>query len=266
MRRIVPGTARRLPASFALTALLATGVAGTAWAAEVEGQLTFAERVSLSTPVFGVIDALPVRAGERVEAGALLLSLDRTPFDQRRRMAAAGLEGLRLAAEEAARDAERVQALYDRTVGSDSERALAVIAREKAQGARDRAQAETALRAWEREHAQLQAPFAARVLAVNAAVGEVVSPRLSPPTLIEIARADRLLASAAIDADRLGDIELGDRLVVIRGGERRDGVVEAIRVQDGEDDRLRYRLGVLLDTDGLDWRAGQAVSIELPDD
>lgn len=266
MRKIESGTARRLSVSFVLTTLLATGLSGTAWGAEVQGQLTFAERVSLSTPVSGVIDALPVRAGERVEAGALLLSLDRTPFDQRRRMAAAGLEGLRLAAEEAARDAERVQALYDRTVGSDSERALAVIAREKAQGERDRAQAETALRAWERENAQLEAPFAARVLAVNAAAGEVVSPRLSPPTLIEIARADRLLASAVVDADRLGDTELGDQLVVIRDGQRRDGVVEAIRVQGGEGGRLRYRLGVLLDTDGLDWRAGQSVSIELPDD
>ncbi|MDG4867352.1 HlyD family efflux transporter periplasmic adaptor subunit [Guyparkeria sp. 1SP6A2] len=266
MRKKPTVTARGLTAPFALATLLAAGLAGSAWAAEVQGQLTFAERLSLSTPVAGVIDALPVRAGERVEAGALLLSLDRTPFDQRRRMAAAGLEGLRLSADEAARDAERVQALYDRTVGSESERALAVIAREKAQGRHERARAETALRAWEREHAQLHAPFAARVLAVNAAAGEVVSPRLTPPTLIEIARADRLLASALIDADRLGDIELGDPVVVIRDEERRDGVVEVIRVQDGEDGRVRYRLGVLLETEGLDWRAGQSVSIEWPDD
>ncbi|MFN2381671.1 MAG: efflux RND transporter periplasmic adaptor subunit [Guyparkeria sp.] len=241
------------------------GAAGAVWAAEVEGQLDFADRVALSTPVAGVVESVPVRAGQRVEQGALLLALDATPFEQRHRMAAAQIEGLSLAADEATLDAERVQALYDRTVGSDSERALAVIARERADGERDRVRAQAALRAWERDQARLKAPFAAQVLSVDAAVGQVVSPRLTPPTLIEIARADHLLAAARVSADQLGALALGDEITVARSDERRTGTVDAIRARSDGDGPVRYELAVRVEQ-GDGWRAGQSVTLELPGD
>ncbi|WP_322521912.1 HlyD family efflux transporter periplasmic adaptor subunit [Guyparkeria halophila] len=262
MKRIQSSWARRL---IGPVALLGAGLAAPAWAVEIEGQLGFADRVALSTPVAGVVESVPVRAGERVEAGALLLALDSTPFDQRHRMAAAQIEGLSLAADEAALDAERVQALYDRTVGSDSERALAVIAREQAQGERDRVRAQAALRAWERDQARLEAPFAARILSVDAAVGEVVSPQLTPPTLIEIARADQLLATSRISADQLGSLALGDEVTVARGDDRRTGMVDAIRAFSDGNGPVQYELAVRVER-GDGWRAGQSVVLELPDD
>ncbi|HER35305.1 MAG: efflux RND transporter periplasmic adaptor subunit [Halothiobacillaceae bacterium] len=249
-----------------LAFLLVFGVPLSVSASDIEGTLGFADRVSLSTPVSGVVAELPVRAGERVERGAVLLALDRTPFDQRHRMAAAQVEGSKLAAEEAARDADRVQALYDRTVGSDAERALAIIERETARGERDRVQAETALRAWQREQARLEAPFDARVLAVNAAVGEVVSPRLTPPTLIEIARADQLQAIARVGAEQLGTLSLGDEVAVRRGGERVIGTVDAIRAETDTEGRVGYRVAVRIERGERDWRAGQSVTLALPDD
>ncbi len=262
MKHIDAGWARRL---IVPVALLATGLAGPVWAAEVEGRLDFADRVALSTPVAGVVKSLPVRAGERVEAGTLLLALDSTPFDQRHRMAAAQIEGLSLAADEAALDAERVQALYDRTVGSDSERALAIIAREQAEGERDRVRAQAALRAWERDRARLEAPFAAQILSVDAAVGEVVSPQLTPPTLIEIARAEQLQAVARVSADQLGSLGLGDEITVARGDARRTGTVDAIRVRTDGDGPVEYELAVRVER-GEGWRAGQSVTLTLPDD
>jgi len=246
--------------------LFAFGLSSPVVAADIEGELAFADRMALSTPVGGVVAELPVRAGEQVESGALLLALDRTPFDQRHRMAAADIEALALAADEAALDAERVQALYDRTVGSDSERALAIIERERAAGERDRARAEAALRAWQRDQSRLEAPFAARVLAVNTAVGEVVAPQLSPPTLVEIARADQLLATATVTADQLGALALGDEVEVTRGADSRTGNVDAIRVENATGGELRYRAAVRLDRGDLDWRAGQSVTLRLPDD
>jgi len=232
-------------------------------AAEIEGRLAFADRVVLSTPVGGVIEEVPVRAGEVVEAGALLVALDDTPFRHRLWRASAELPGLKRAADEAERDAERVQALYDRTSASDSELEVARIERDRAAGERDAARAEAGLRGWEKERAALEAPFAARILAVNAAPGEVVSPRLAPPPLVEIARADRLLATVSVDADALGELSLGDELSVSRDGERRSGTVEAISVVDA-DGGLRYRVAVEIDSSGLDWRAGQSVSVDLP--
>lgn len=255
-----------MPLTMVLATALAWSVASVGLAADVEGELVFADRVSLSTPVGGVVAELPVRAGEHVQSGALLLALDRTPFDQRYRMIAAQTEGLKLAAEEAARDADRVQALYDRTVGSDSERALAVIEREKAAGARNRASAEAALRSWQREKSRLEAPFDAQILAVNTAVGEVVSPQLTPPTLIEIARADQLLAVAVVDVDQLGAIALGDEIEVSRGDKRTVGTVDAIRTQTDAAGKLHYQLAVRIDRGDHLWRAGQSVTLALPDD
>ncbi|KTG16415.1 hypothetical protein AUR63_03415 [Guyparkeria sp. XI15] len=249
-----------------LAGLLAFGLAPAVLAVEVEGELAFADRVALSTPVAGVVAELPVRAGERVDEGALLLALDRTPFEQRHRMAAAEIEALALAADEAALDAERVQALYERTVGSDSERALAIIERERAAGERDRARAEARLRAWQRDRSRLTAPFAARVLAVNTAVGEVVSPRLTPPTLVEIARADQLLATASVSADQIGELALGDEIEVTRGGERRTGRVDAIRAETDAHGELGHRVAVRLERGDLGWRAGQTVTLALPVD
>jgi len=262
MKQIESGWVPRLAVP---VALLLVGLAGPVWAAEIEGQLDFADRVALSTPVAGVVESVPVRAGERVEEGALLLALDATPFEQRHRMAAAQVEGLSLAADEAALDAERVQALYDRTVGSDSERALAVIAREKAEGERDRVRAQAALRAWERNQAHLEAPFAAQILSVDAAVGEVVSPQLTPPTLIEIARSDQLLATARLSADRLDSLALGDEITVARGDERRTGTIDAIRASSDGNGPVQYELAVRVER-GHGWRAGQSVVLELPDD
>ncbi|MCL7745385.1 HlyD family efflux transporter periplasmic adaptor subunit [Guyparkeria hydrothermalis] len=249
-----------------LAFLLLLGTSPAGLAGEVEGELTFADRVSLSTPVSGVVAELPVRAGERVEPGALLLALDPTPFDQRHRMAVAEIKALALVADEAALDAERVQALYDRTVGSDSERALAIIERERAAGERDRARAQAALRAWQRDQSQLESPFAARVLAVNTAVGEVVSPQLTPPTLIEIARSDQLIAVAPLTADQLGVIALGDEIEVRRGGESRTGKVDAIRAETEAGGETRYRVEVRIERGELDWRAGQSVTLDLPGD
>jgi RND family efflux transporter MFP subunit len=238
-------------------------VAGPACAAPVEGRLAFADRTALSSPVAGVIAEVPVRAGEVVKAGALLVALDDTPFRHRLRQVAARLPGLERAADEAERDAERVQALYDRTSASDSELETARIARDRAAGERDAARARAGLRGWERDQATLEAPFDARVLAVNAAPGEVVSPRLAPPVLVEIARADRLEARVTLDAEALGELSPGDELTVSRDGDRLVGTVDAITVLD-EGEGLRYRLAVGIDSRDTAWRAGQTVTLDLP--
>ena len=264
MKEGLHASARPVSARLMAAALLAGLAAGPAAAAEVEGRLAFADRIALSTPVGGVIEEVPVRAGEVVEAGTLLVALDDTPFRHRLWQVSAELPGLKRAADEAELDAERVQALYDRTSASDSELEVARIARDRAIGERDAARAQAGLRGWEKEQATLQAPFDARVLAVNAAPGEVVSPRLAPPVLVEIARSDRLLATVTVDAERLGDVSLGDELTVSRNGERRIGTVDAITAVD-EGEQLRYRIAVVVDSADLGWRAGQGIAVDLPD-
>ncbi len=264
MKAAILSTVRPTLAGVAVS-ILGLGGAGSAAAAEVEGHLGFADRTALSMPVGGVIETLSVRPGERVEAGTVLVALDETPFRHRQQMVSAMIPGLKRSAAEAELDAERVQALYDRTSASDSEREVALIERDRARGERDRAHAEYGLRRWERDRATLEAPFDARILAVRAAAGEVVSPRLDPPVLVEIARADRLVATAVVDADQLGSVEMGDELTVTRGDDSRSGPVEAIAAEQGDGGVVRYRVSLGVDNAGMEWRAGQRIAIDFPD-
>jgi Multidrug resistance efflux pump len=93
----------------------------------LDGHLAWAEVTRLSTPVSGVVTEIPVQPGQQVEKGAVLLRLDRKPFSDKLAAAVAIRSGLVRAADEAKRDAERTQQLYDRTVASESERQEALI-------------------------------------------------------------------------------------------------------------------------------------------
>ncbi|HHQ41570.1 MAG TPA: biotin/lipoyl-binding protein, partial [Chromatiales bacterium] len=116
--------ARRRPAAaLALAALLAVGEA-----AGVEGRLEWAQRVTLGFAVGGVVERVAVRAGDRVRAGALLARLDTRPFDARVRELAARAEALVPELEEARRERDRTEALYERAVIAEHERQLAHIA------------------------------------------------------------------------------------------------------------------------------------------
>lgn len=231
----------------------------------VNGFLVWADEVRLSTPVSGVLSAIPVQAGQMVGKGQTLIVLDRTPFDDRLAAAVAKRHGLVRAAAEAKRDAERVQQLYDRTVASDSERQDALIKQEQAEARLKEAQAVVALRQWQRGQSTVAAPFPARVLSVEAHAGETVSSALQPPILMRIARADRILARATLDVAAVRRIHWGQTLSVTVQGTTQSGKVVAISsVSGGDRSGQSYHMDVLLQAQP-GWMAGLPVRIELPE-
>ncbi len=183
-------------------------------ATAVSATLAWADVTRLSTPVSGVVAALPVQPGQVVAKGAVLLRLDRAPFADRLAASQAERAGLVRAGAEAGRDAERTQQLFDRTVASESERQDALIKQEKTQSQLSAAKARTDLRQWELARSELLAPFATRILSVETAVGETVSSELSAPTLMRIARADLMNAEANLNPSTAVGIQLGQLLKV----------------------------------------------------
>lgn len=230
----------------------------------LDGHLAWAEVTRLSTPVSGVVTEIPVQPGQQVEKGAVLLRLDRKPFSDKLAAAVAIRSGLVRAAAEAKRDAQRTQQLYDRTVASESERQEALIKQEQAQASLNEARAKADLRQWELGRTTLTAPYPARILSVDTAVGETVSSELNAPVLLRIARADHMLAEANASPSVAAQLSLGQKLNVVVGQSSVQGQLIGIvsDPQKNQDGTVNYRLEVQIKPQ-KGWIAGLPAKIEL---
>ena len=230
----------------------------------LDGHLAWAEVTRLSTPVSGVVTEIPVQPGQQVEKGAVLLRLDRKPFSDKLAAAVATRSGLVRAAAEAKRDAERTQQLYDRTVASESERQEALIKQEQARASLNEARAKADLRQWELGRTTLTAPYPARVLSIDTAVGETVSSELNAPVLLRIARADQMLAEANASPSVAAQLSLGQKLNVLVGQSSVQGQLVGIvsEPQKNQDGAVNYRLEVQIKPE-KNWIAGLPAKIEL---
>lgn len=140
--------------------------------------------VGLGVPVSGVIGELRVAPGAQVKRGQPLLSLDPRPFRLRLRAVEATVARLRPERDERARDLERAQELYDRTVLSDVELQRARNAAEMAAAAYEEAESARDLAALDLEYSVLRAPSDGSVVGVEAAVGQVVVNRCEAVPLV----------------------------------------------------------------------------------
>ena len=244
--------ARRVPvAALALAAVLVAGEA-----AGAEGRLEWARRVTLGFAVGGVVERVAVRPGDRVRAGALLARLDTRPFDARVRELAARAEALVPELEEARRERDRTEALYERAVIAEHERQLAHIAYVRAEAALRAARAALARARIEREYAELRAPFDGVVLAVHAAPGQAVAAGLRVEPVVELAPSGRLAARVRLARAP----PLGGAATVRARGRALPGRVEALAAVDGGwEARVVFAL-----PEGVALEPGMAVEVELP--
>lgn len=234
--------------------------------------LAWADITRLSTPVSGVVASIAVQAGQVVARGSVLLRLEQAPFVDRLAAINAERSGLVRAAAEAKRDAERTQQLYDRTVASESERQDALIKQEKTQAQLSSTKARVDLRQWELARSELVAPFAARILSIDTAVGETVSSELNAPVLLRIARADQLHVKAIISPNVASGLHLGQTLSVVVDKTTVPGRVVALvsdeassggLASDGQVFGVRYQLVVQIKPES-GWIAGLPARIDLP--
>ncbi len=141
---------------------------------EATGQLTAPERAEIAAEVAGRITEILVAEGASVEAGTVVLEIDR----ERRRLeldsARAGLAEARASAAEQQRDFARIEKLYQQDVASESRldqaRTALAAARSRLDGAR--ANTGVAERAW--RDASVRAPFSGYVARRRVSRGEFV--------------------------------------------------------------------------------------------
>jgi len=180
------------------------------------GTVDACRRAGLSPALGGQIASLPVKDGERVEAGALLLELwnedikaELTLAERDARAARSRAREACIVADVAKRDAERVERLRaerlaseeaaDQTEGrSQSTAAACTAARDAARVADARIDVTRA----RLDRTQLRAPFAGVIAEVNGELGEFVTPSpvgIPTPPTVDLIDASCLYISAPID-------------------------------------------------------------------
>lgn len=254
-----------LPARLLLLSWL---LASPSMAAEFTARLDWARRVELSTPVSGVIERVPVQAGQRVAAGDVLVELDQRLFQARLRRAKAELAKAKETRDEAVRELERTRELFDRTLLSVHDLQLAQIAATAAKADYRSAEASVTEAGLKLEYSQVRAPFDAWVVKVTAQQGETVVSRLEARTLVVVAPADRMRALAWVNQAQLEHISSGDpgEVVVAEDSYRGEVVSVALEPDKGNEESPLYRMDVLFELpQGKILRPQRAATIRIDD-
>jgi len=235
-------------------------------AVDVNGELDWANRVTLSVPVSGIVTVVSVRPGEAVTLGQSLLSLDAREVQARVAHANSAVKKLVLHRAEAEREWQRAQELFDRTVLSERELQLAEIGLNDADAAYQAAQAERIAAAVALECHSLKAPFAAWVLAVPVAPGQALVNTQQATPLVTLAAREFMRARANVDAAYVATLK-ADAAVAVRVGEQRfDARLVQIGLEPiGSQRPPQYPVEVEFKVPvEVQLRAGQAAVLELP--
>ncbi len=234
----------------------------TASAAEEEATLQWVRTVALGTQVNGVVAEVKVNKGDRVRIGQVLLRLDNEVL---RAEVFAGEARLRQAEnnrDEAQRELERTQELYDRTLLSDHDLQLAKIQRDAAEADLLSASASLTKATHDDHYSAIRAPFAAWVLQRNAQPGQTVVSRMRAAPLIVLAEADRMLARSLVSGTTVNNIKRGDKAKVSVAGKNYAGTVSFVALQPEKTGSDRYAVEVIFATDKQVLRVGQSARVK----
>ncbi len=195
------------------------------------GTVKVRRRAELSPQIGGLVIALPHRAGDRVEAGELLVQLDSRAQRAELRSAQATFEATEaqadeacLAAELAEKEMTRSQALHAQGIASDQALDVLRTDRDRSKAGCDAAlaavgQSASRIGAVEVQLAftEMKAPFAGTVAEVSTEVGEYITPSppgLPIPPVIDLLDPDSVYISAPIDEVDAERVHVGQEVRV----------------------------------------------------
>ena len=204
-------------------------------AQQVKGRIEWLHRVEMRVVESGVVEEVPVTAGQHVEKGALLLRMDQRESKAKLLEAHARVARARVNTRDVERALHRARELFERGLiaqqevdDAELEEAAAIAEEQSAQAAEIAAQ--VAL-----ERTELRAPFEGIVVATNVWAGDVIHHTLQSRPLIVISPREQMLARVLVTADVLRRYRPGQAAQVRVFGALRDAHVyslgvEAIRV------------------------------------
>lgn len=216
---------------FITTIFLFTCMPQLVLAAQIDGQLDWAKRVVLGTPVSGVIAEVPAKPGMQVKKGDVLLKLDQTNFNAHVRQARAQANKTRYAYEEEQRQWERAQELYERTVTSTRELKVSEISYQAAKADYNTAQAELVLARQALADSVIKAPFDGVVVATHVSPAETVVTRLQQVPMVTLGMIGRYHVVGSVDESAASSLSVGLDAQVEIGGRTISGKIVYVAVE-----------------------------------
>jgi RND family efflux transporter MFP subunit len=229
-------------------------------AAGFDATVGFARRLELGVPVSGVVKTVGVEPGARATKGQLLVALDDTPFKAAVAQAQAELTQRQADATETARDQRQAQELYERKGLSSVELENSKLKAQRAEAARQEAEARLTQARYAVSVATIRAPFDALVLELRTAVGASIASQLEARPLIVIAAQNEYLARARVSGEQLDALKVGQALTVAVKGKRYPGKLQSLALEPsaaGHEVVVSFTAADML-------RAGQSARVDLP--
>lgn len=234
------------------------------WAADIPATLQWSQRVELSTPVSGVVQSVTVEVGDLVKKGQVLLSLDSKAYQARVAENQFEITRLNAEVEEAKRELDRVQELYERTVVATVELDQAKLKSVRSQSMLAEARARLQRNQKALEDAAIRAPFDAVVILRQAEPGLSVAAGLQPQILLTLARSGEMIARMHLTTSQLNNLKVGQTLTLSVAATNYTGKIKTLGLEPIKiKEESVYPVDVVFPNKGL-LRAGEPALVKLP--
>ena len=231
-------------------------------AEEFEGVLDWSKRVELSTPVNGIVLKVFSQPGKLAAKGEVLVQLDTRAFKADLQYAKAKFNNTNEQSLEAKRELDRQLDMYDRSMLSEHDLQIAKNNFTAAQSNYLQAQASLTKAELNLEYSAIRAPFNAIVINSSATKGQVVASEITPPILVVVAEAQRMLARFYASVDKVNNLVANQGVGVSIAGKTHQGKILRIALEPSKS-KSGYAVDVVFDSKDKILRAGQKVVVKL---
>lgn len=232
-------------------------------AEEYEASLNWSKRVELSTPVNGLVHKVFSQPGKIVAKGEVLVQLDPRVFKADLKYAKALFKSTGEQNQEAKRELDRQTDMYDRTMLSEHELQVAKNNFTAAQSHYQQAKSSLTKARLNLEYSAIRAPFNAIVINSLAVKGQVVASEVTPPVLVIVAEAKRMLARFYVTVDKLNSFVVDQGAKVNVAGKIFQGKIINIALEPDALKAGSYAVDVIFDSKETLLRAGQKGTVDL---
>lgn len=232
-------------------------------AEDFEATLGWSKRVELSTSVNGIVQKVFVQPGKVVAKGEVLIQLNTDAFKADLKYVRAKLKNTYEQRQEAKRELDRQVDMYERAMLSEHDLQLAKNNFTAAQAQYEQAQSALTKAKLNLQHSAIRAPFNAIVINTIAVKGQIVASTVTPPVLVVVAEAQRMMARFYTMIDNVNDLTVNQDVEVNIAGRIYQGKIFNIAL---EPDNLKvghYAVDVIFDSKNTLLRAGQKVKVKL---
>jgi len=231
-------------------------------AEELDATLLWGNKVPLSTPTSGVVTEVNVGVGDFVKHGSVLLNLDNRRQQADVLAQKAALKRAENDRDEAARELERTQELYDRTLIADHDLQVSVIQRDAAESNYQMTQAALVQAELELEYATIKAPFDAWVVSRDVAVGQTVVSRLQATPLFELVEAGFMLARISVSAKKISSVHKRKKATITVAGKQYAGQVAYVALEPTKPGSTEYVVDVMFNSGKTVLRSGLPATVD----